>query len=48
MCFSALLPTTQIIFPRCGPQRGKIIGVVAYIAEKLSALLPTTLKNVST
>jgi hypothetical protein len=42
MCFSALLPTTPIIFPRCGPQRGKMIDVVAYTAEKLSALLPTT------
>jgi hypothetical protein len=48
MCFSALLPTTAIIFLRCGPQRGKMIGVVAYIAEKLSALLPTTRKNVLT
>ncbi len=37
MCvFSALLPTTPVIFPRCGPQRGKIISVVAYTAEKLS------------
>jgi hypothetical protein len=46
MCFSALLPTTLIIFPRCRPQRRKMIGVVAYTAEKLSALLPTTRKNV--
>jgi hypothetical protein len=45
-CFSALLPTTPIIFPCCGPQRGKMVGVVAYTAEKLSALLPTTQKNV--
>jgi hypothetical protein len=44
MCFSAFLPTTPIIFLRCGPQRGKMIGVVAYTAEKLSALLPTTRK----
>jgi hypothetical protein len=36
--FSALLPTMPIIFLRCGPQRGKMIGVVAYTAEKLSAL----------
>jgi hypothetical protein len=48
MCFSALLPTTPIIFLRCGPQRGKMNGVVAYTAEKLSVLLPTTRKNVST
>jgi hypothetical protein len=48
MCFSALLPTTLIIFPSCGPQRGKMIVVVAYTAEKLSALLPTTPKNVLT
>jgi hypothetical protein len=48
ICFSALLPTTLIIFPCCGPQRGKMIGVVAYTAEELSALLPTTRKNVST
>jgi hypothetical protein len=46
MCFSALLPTTLIIFPRRRPQRRKMIGVVAYTAEKLSALLPTTRKNV--
>jgi hypothetical protein len=37
VCFSALLPTTPIIFLRCRPQRGKMIGVVAYTAEKLSA-----------
>jgi hypothetical protein len=48
LCFSALLPTTPIVFPCCGPQRGKLIGVVAYTAEKLSALLPTTRKNVLT
>jgi hypothetical protein len=48
ICFSALLPTTPIIFLPCGPQRGKMIGVVAYTAEKLSALLPTTRKYVST
>jgi hypothetical protein len=46
MCFSAFLPTTQIIFLRCGPQRRKMIGVVAYTAEKLSALFLTTRKNV--
>jgi hypothetical protein len=28
-------------FSRCGPQRRKMIGVVAYTAEKFSALLPT-------
>jgi hypothetical protein len=44
--FSALLPTTPIIFLRCDPQRKKMIGVVAYTAENLSALLPTTQKNV--
>jgi hypothetical protein len=36
--FSAPLPTMPIIFPRGGPQRGKMIGVVAYTAEKWSAL----------
>ncbi len=46
VCFSALLPTTQIIFPRCRPQDGKIICVVAYNMEKRSALLATTQKNV--
>jgi hypothetical protein len=46
VCFSVLLPTTPIIFLRCRPQRGKMIGVVAYTAEKLSAELPTTQKNV--
>ncbi len=46
MCFSALLPTTSITFPCCGSQRGKIIGVVAYTTETLSALLPTMRKNV--
>jgi hypothetical protein len=35
-----------IVFLRCGPQRGKMIGVVAYTAEKLSALLPTMWKNI--
>jgi hypothetical protein len=29
----------------CRPQRGKMISVVAYTAEKLLALLPTTQKN---
>jgi hypothetical protein len=29
-----LLPTTQIIFPRCRPQHRKIICVVAYNVEK--------------
>jgi hypothetical protein len=48
ICFYALLPTTPVIFPHCGPQRRKMIGVVAYTAEILSALLPTTRKNVST
>jgi hypothetical protein len=33
VCFSALLPTMPIIFLRCGPQRGKMIGVVAYTAD---------------
>jgi hypothetical protein len=46
VCFSALLPTTPRIFPRCGPQRGKMIGVVTYTAEKLLPLFPTTQKNV--
>jgi hypothetical protein len=45
MCFSALLPTTLIIFLHCRPQRRKMIGIVAYTAEKLSALLPTTRKK---
>jgi hypothetical protein len=44
----ALLPTTPKMFQRCEPQHGKIIGVVAYTAEKLSALLTTTRKNVPT
>jgi hypothetical protein len=44
--FSALLPTTPIIFLCCGPQRGKMIAVVAFTTEKLSALLTTTQKNV--
>jgi hypothetical protein len=34
-CFSPLLHTTLIYFPRCGPQQRKIIGNVAYTAEKL-------------
>jgi hypothetical protein len=32
-------------FPCCGPEREKIIGVVAYTADKWSAMLGTTLKN---
>jgi hypothetical protein len=44
--FSALLPSTPIIFPRCRPQRGKMICVVVYTAEKLLALSTTTRKNV--
>jgi hypothetical protein len=44
VCFSALLPTTPIIFPHCRPQRRKMIGVVVYTAEKLSALSTTTRK----
>jgi hypothetical protein len=39
--FSALLPTTPIIFRRFEPQRGKTISVVAYTEEKLPALLAT-------
>ncbi len=46
VCFSALLPTTQIFFPRCRPQHRKIVFVVAYNVEKWSALLATTRKNV--
>jgi hypothetical protein len=47
MCvFSALLPTTPMIFLRCGPQHGKMISIIAYTAEKLSALLTTMQKNV--
>ncbi len=46
MCFSALLPTTPIIFLRCRPEPRKLIGVVVYTAEKLSALSTTTRKNV--
>jgi hypothetical protein len=42
MCFSVMLPTMRIIFLCFGPQQEKIIGVVAYTVEKLSALLPTT------
>jgi hypothetical protein len=45
VCFSALLPTTAIILPHCGPQRGKMIIVVAYTAEKLLPLLSTARKN---
>jgi hypothetical protein len=44
--FSALLPTTPIILPNSGPQCKKVIRNVARIAEKLSALLATTQKNV--
>jgi hypothetical protein len=44
--FSALLPTTLIIFLRCGSQCGKMIGIVAYTAENISVLLTTTQKNV--
>ncbi len=32
--FSALLPFTLMIFPCCRPQRGTMIGVVVYTAEK--------------
>jgi hypothetical protein len=47
MCvFSALLPTTPMIFLRCGPQHGKMISIISYTAEKLSALLTTMQKNV--
>jgi hypothetical protein len=46
VCFSMLLPTTQIIFPLCRPQHGKIICVVACIMEKWSSLFATTWKNV--
>jgi hypothetical protein len=35
-----------IIFLHCGPQPRKMIGVVAYTAEKLPTLLPTMQKNV--
>jgi hypothetical protein len=42
---SALLPTTTTIFPDCDPQHGKMISVVAYTAEKWSALLATMWKN---
>jgi hypothetical protein len=44
--FSALLPTTPITFPRCRQQRRRMIGVVVYTAEKLSALSTTTRKIV--
>jgi hypothetical protein len=44
VCFSASLPTTPISFLRSGPQRGKIISVVDYTTEKLSALLATMQK----
>jgi hypothetical protein len=44
--FFALLPTTPIIFMRCGTQCGKIISVVAYTAEKSSSLLATMRKMV--
>jgi hypothetical protein len=51
--FSAVLATTPIIFLRCCPQHGKIIGVVGNSTEnihelkleQLFALLPTTRKN---
>jgi hypothetical protein len=33
VCFSALLPIMVIIFPRCGPQPGKIIGVATYTVK---------------
>jgi hypothetical protein len=46
VCFSVLLPTMPIIFPLCGLQCGKMIIVVAYTAEKLSALLTLKRKNV--
>ncbi len=46
VCFSALLPTTLIIFLRCRPQHRKIIGAVVYTAEKLSPLSTTMRKNV--
>jgi hypothetical protein len=46
VCFSTLLLTMQIIFPRCRRQHGKVICVVAYKMEKWSALLATTWKNV--
>jgi hypothetical protein len=47
-----MLATTPIIFPRCGPKRGKITGVLGNNAEKkhelelkqFSALLPTMRK----
>jgi hypothetical protein len=39
LCFSALLSIPPIIFPRCGPQSGKMISVVAYKVEKLLPLL---------
>jgi hypothetical protein len=31
---SAVQATTAVIFPRCGPQHGKIIGVLNNNAEK--------------
>jgi hypothetical protein len=46
VCFSALLPTTLTNFLDCGPQHGKMIGVVASTVEKRSAMLATTYKNV--
>jgi hypothetical protein len=33
VCFSVLLPRTQIIFPHYGPQYGKMICIVAYSIE---------------
>jgi hypothetical protein len=44
VCFS--VPTTTIIFLRCGPQREKMSGVVVYNVKKWLALLATTKKNV--
>jgi hypothetical protein len=46
VCYSALLPTTPILFPHCGPQRAKMIGVVNYTAEKILSLMTTTRNNV--
>jgi hypothetical protein len=38
--------TKQIIFPRCGPQRRKIISVVGNNADHISALWATTQKKI--
>jgi hypothetical protein len=46
VCYSALLPTKQIVVPCCEPQRGKMIDVVSYTAEKWSAFMSTTLKMI--